>query len=364
MLWAVILGAIAFGAVAVAAAVVVAGRLEAWWLGPDRRSAALRFAWQAALFCWFAYWTYRAVGDNFLPNHQETIGIDGRLYYRAAQTWLSGGDPWTAYTQTNTWPPGPQLVTFFFTGPPPTVLAFAPFTVFPEALFVPAWLGLTVAAAVYTLRRLSLPIWWLLFPPLAAGIVVGNPQVVCLALLLSGSNVLRALAVPMKAYAVFPLFGEGRWRALAILVIAGGISLVAFWPLWSQYVTDYRAIQDWLVGATHGGFSATRDPRLFAITAAAIVALAVIDRRAAGWLAVPAIWPAAQFYYATFALPVITPVFAAILAVGSHRPDAVVPWAIVAYSAWRIAARLRSGGLRTLTRGYHSDRPLNLPERS
>jgi hypothetical protein len=291
-----------------------------------------------ALFLWFAYWTWQTIGDTFSawPYHLDVIGIDGRLYYRAAVTWLGGGDPWTAYTTTNTWPPSGQYIHFLFTGPPPTVLAFVPFAWMPESLFVVGWLALTVVAAVYTLRRLHLPAWWLLFPPMAQGILVANPHVVCLALLLSGSPWLGALAAPMKAYAVIPMIGERQWRAFALLAVAVAISVVAFWPLWSQYLADYSQVQGWLVGATHSGFSATRDVRLFAITAGALCLLALVDRRAAGWLAVPALWPISQFFYATFALPVITPALAAVLAVGAHPADAVVPWAIVAYAAVRV----------------------------
>ena len=111
--------------------------------------------------------------------HLDTVGIDGRLYYRAAQTWLAGGDPWTAYTATNTRPPSGQYIHEMFVGPPPTVLAFVPFVWIPETLFVVGWLAVTVAAAVYTIRRLGLPIWWLLFPPLMEGLIaaLSSPDV-------------------------------------------------------------------------------------------------------------------------------------------------------------------------------------------
>jgi hypothetical protein len=306
------------------------------------RSRWTRRIGSALLFAWFAYWTWQVIGDTFSawPYHLDTVGTDGRLYFRAAQTWLAGGDPWTAYVAQNTWPPSGAYVHFLFTGPPPTVLGFVPFAWMPESIFVVGWLGLTFGAAVYALRRLHLPIWWLMFPPLAQGILVANPHIVCLALLLSGSNMLRALAAPMKAYAVIPMLGERQWRALGILVLAGVASLVLFWPLWSQYIADYKATQEWIVWATHGGFSATRDPRLFAVTAIAIGALALIDSRAAGWLAIPALWPASQFFYATFALPLRSPWLAAALAVGSTRASAVVPWVIVAYVAVRVLALL------------------------
>ena len=296
----------------------------------------------AVLFAWFAYWTWQVIGDNFgqWPYHLDVVGTDGRLYYRAAQVWLAGGDPWTAYVTQNAFPLSGTWVHFLFTGPPPTVLAFVPFAWIPEPVFVIAWLGATLAAALYTLRRLHLPVWWILFPPLAQGIFVANPHIVCLALLLSGSKWLQALAVPMKAYAIFPMVGERQWRAIAILVVGVAATVILFWPLWMQYAADYAQTQDWIVGATHGGFSAARDPRLFVLAAACIGLLALIDRRSAGWLAVPALWPATQYFYATFALPLGSPWLAAALAVGVHRPAAGVPWAIIAYVLIRLVRRL------------------------
>jgi hypothetical protein len=299
---------------------------------------------QVALALWFAYNAWLAIAGVTWqwPAHLDTVGVDGRLYYRAAQVWLSGGDPWTAYTTTNTWPVSGGLIHELFTGPPPTVLVFVPFVLIPETMFVVGWLALTIAAAVYTIRRLQLPLWWLLFPPMVTGIVAGNPHVVCLALLLSGSTWLRAIAAPMKAYAVMPMVTEGQWRALGVLAVGAAGSVVLFWPLWSQYLGDVAGVQAWLTSAgTHGGFSAARDPRLWALTAVALGALALIERRAVGWLAVPALWPATQYFYATFALPLRSPWLAAALALAEPKAAAVVPWAIVAYALCLVALRLR-----------------------
>lgn len=306
-----------------------------------RTPLARRIA-SAALLVWFAYNAWLAIAGVFTdwPAHLDTVGIDGRLYYRAAATWLSGGDPWTAYTTSNTWPPSHALVHFLFTGPPPTVLVFVPFVWIPEDAFVAGWLGLSVAAAFYTTRRLHLPAWWVLFPPLVSGLAVGNPQIVCLALLLAGSTRLRVLAAPMKAYAVIPMVGERQWRALAILVAAIAASVVVFWPLWRTYALDYARIQDWLVGFTRGGYSATRDLWLFAVTALAIGVLALLDRRSAGWLAVPALWPAAQYFYSTFAMPLRSSWLAFVLAAAGSRDGAWVPVSIVAYVGFRVAGRV------------------------
>ncbi len=177
---------------------------------------------------------------------------------------------------------------------------------------------------------------------MAQAVFVGNPHVVCLALILSGSSALRALAPAAKAYAVVPMVVERQWRALALFALAGAFSVVIFWPLWRQYGADFAHVQAWITNATWGGFSATRDPRLFGVVAVALGALALIDRRAAGWLAVPALWPAAEYFYATFALPLRSPWLVAVLAVPASQTAAFVPWTIVAYVLVRIALALRT----------------------
>jgi hypothetical protein len=315
------------------AGAIYCARLSAGW-GRDFRAKpttakAIHAAVQVALLAWFLYWandaTWSLAGDG-------RVGIDDRIYYRAALAWVNGLDPWGAGVAWST-------ISFDFAGPPPTVLVFVPFTVLTEEVFNAAWLGLSVAAALYTLRRLRLPLWWLAFPPLAQAVMVGNPQVVCMAALVASSNVIASLAIPFKAYAALPLLGEFRWRPVAILAAACAVSVVLWPDLWRMYLDQFGAISQRLSAESFGGFSATRDPRLLALVVAALLALALVDRRAAGWLAVPAAWPSSQFFYSEFALPVITPLFAAVLAMGTHPADAVAPWAVVAYSVWRVGRR-------------------------
>src|ERR1035437_8659752 len=109
------------------------------------------------------------------------------------------------------------------------------------------------------------------------------------------------------------------------------------------YAADYSKVQDWLVGFTGGGYSATRDPRLFAITAASIGALLLLDYRAAFWLAVPALWPASQYFYATFAMPLRSPWLAFVLAAAGTPNASLVPWTIVASAGCRVVGRLVGG---------------------
>ena len=303
---------------------------------------SLRVAGHIVLTAWFAYWSWQTLRFYFeaFPRHLDMFGFDSRIYLHAAQTWLSGGDPWTAFALQHPWVAGAADVPYYFTGPPPTVLAFVPFAWLSDAPFTAGWQILTIGSAFYSLRRLHLPPWWILFPPLALAVFVGNPHVVCLALILCGWDRLRWLAPAVKAYAVLPMIGEGQWRAIGIMVVAGVLSLVLFWPLWSQYATDYPRIQDWISSATWGGFSASRDPRLWAIAAASLGALAVIDRKAAGWLAVPALWPATEYFYASFALPVRSPWLLAALCIQGTQADAYIPWAIIAYCIVRVILAL------------------------
>ncbi|MGA3031172.1 MAG: hypothetical protein ABSE58_10665 [Candidatus Limnocylindrales bacterium] len=311
------------------------------WAGFDWRRA-LRIAGQIALAAWFAYWAWQTIRPYFesFPYHLDMLGFDARIYLHAAQAWLAGGDPWTAYASQHSWAAGAPDVAYYFTGPPPTVLAFVPFSWLPDSAFTVGWMALTIGAAFYTIRRLSLPAWWVLFPPLAQAVFVGNPHVVCLALILSGSSVLRAIAPAAKAYAVLPMIAERQWHALGLFAVAGALSVVILWPLWAQYATDYPQIQAWITNATWGGFSAARDPRLFVIVAAALGALWLVDRRAVGWLAVPALWPAAEYFYATFALPLRSPWLVAVLAVPGTQAAAFVPWTIAAYAVVRLAQAL------------------------
>src|SRR6185437_11687160 len=99
---------------------------------------------------------------------------------------------------------------------PTSVVLFAPATLLPESLFVAAWVLLSAASAVFVVRRVGLPIWWLLFPPLLEGVWSGNPGVVLMALLVAGHPVLGAVGSVLKIYALVPLALLGRVRAVAL----------------------------------------------------------------------------------------------------------------------------------------------------
>lgn len=255
----------------------------------------------------------------------QPLGHDAIIYARGAAAFLAGGSPWDAYLQGGT-----NIA--HFAGLPPTVIAFLPFAGLPEPLTGLIWVALAMAASVAVLRRLRLPPWWLAFPPLVEGIYSGNPHLAVLFLVVC-LPAWSWLAPVLKVYAVVPMIGERQWRSLALAGLVFAASLVLVPGLWSTYGEGFTAISARLQVEAFGGFSAYRDPLLLAITLGALALLALVDLRAAGWLAVPAVWPATQFHYATLALPVMTAPLGFLLALPVDGLPAV---AISAYAVYRL----------------------------
>ena len=264
-------------------------------------------------------------------HYPQDLGIDARIYYRAAVAFTEGISPWSAFV-TNT--RGNDL---HFASLPPTVLIFQPFAAFPEKLVVWMWILLSVGAAFTIVRRLRLPIWWLAFPPIAEGIFSANPQIVLLALILSGSSALAAIAPLLKIYALAPLVGERRVRAL-VITLAALIGSVAIAPgLWFDYLAHGEQIAERVLAESHGGYSALgQSVALTAATVLGLGLLAVVDFRAAGWLAAPALVPASQFHLSTMALPVLAQTRNLFLILMLATPIRGYPSAAIAiYGVWR-----------------------------
>jgi hypothetical protein len=238
------------------------------------------------------------------------IGIDARVYLAAAKTWLSGGDPWTA---------GSNGV--LFAGPPLSLLPIAPFAWMSPDAFTALVFVASVLGAVYAVRRLHLPYWWLLFPPMIEATSVGSLNILVLAALLSRAAWLGAIA---KTYAAVPLVVLGRGRQLAIALAVALITLpVLPWATFLAHDLGYV-----LSVQAGGGRSAWVNP--FLLLPIATVALVAIGRRRSAWWATPVLWPASQFHYSIFALPgLISAPAAAILAL----PLAGAPVVAVAVEA-------------------------------
>jgi hypothetical protein len=254
-------------------------------------------------------------------------GFDGRLYREAARTWIAGGDPWTV-----------SVSGIGFAAPPPSLVPMAPFTLLPEPVAVVVLMVLGVAGMLFVVRRLGLPPWFMLFPPFVDGLWNANPDILVLPLLVAGT-LPTVVAAFVKIYALVPPLVLGRWRSVALAAAALLVTL----PLlpWSLYVAKLPQVQALLAAQSVGGLSATAMPILLPV---AVVALIAAGRDRGAWLAVPAAWPATQFYYSTMALPAfvdrtkVSYLAAAILAVPA--PGAAV-LAVVVIGAVRVWARRR-----------------------
>lgn len=254
----------------------------------------IRLVSRYGLPVWFGAETLAAlVQAAFLD--RVYLYFDARLYLMASQRWLAGGDPWDVHLLGN-----------HFAAPPLTLLAVAPLAVLPTDVGVAIIAGLVMAASLATVRMLRLPWWWLLFPPLVQCVLSANIHalVVPLVLLRGGP-----LAVFVKLYAAVPLVVLGRWRAIAAAV--GILLLTATFLPWAMFLERYPAILARLAAQT----KLDVPPAMVLVLSPLILwSFVVIGRSRAAWLAVPAIWPSPQFYYATIALPARSQIAGAILA--------------------------------------------------
>lgn len=252
----------------------------------------------------------------------EVLGIDARHYQRAASTWLAGGDPWSVTEFGIPYAAGPH-----------TLLFYAPTSVLPLAASTWLWLLGGLAAAIWLVRQLELPVWWLAFPPLLHAVWNGNPQTIALALLVQGSMFGAVVAVGLKLYAAIPLLT--RWRHLVVaLVVLAVVLLILPWQL---YLERGLGVGTHLQTAWNG--SAWRIPILVIPT---LAALWVIRRQGAEWFAVPAVFPATQFYYVAMALPALAgrPILAALLALPAVL---MTPLVVIGLAALELGRRRRVG---------------------
>jgi hypothetical protein len=252
--------------------------------------ALLRRYW---LPVWFV--ANSAVGIAYAARDTSLLYFDARLYLDATRVWLAGGDPWQV-----------QLAGNYFAAPPPSLLPLVPIALLPPDLGVAVVATSVFAAAFATVRLLRLPWWWLLFPPLVQCVLSANVHGLLIPLILLRAG---ALASFLKIYAMVPMVLLDRWWATAITVVA----LIATAPLlpWGLYLSELDVISARLAEQTE--FALPTVALLLAVPVAAF-AMAVVGREKAAWLAVPALWPAQQYYYGTLAMGARSPLAAAIVA--------------------------------------------------
>ena len=269
---------------------------------------------------WFSYHSLIAV--VYFLRWPNSCAFDVRLYRLAAESWLAGQDPWAPTLGFDAWHPA-----ISYAGPPPTLLPFIVLAWIPVDVLVLGFVLISGAVAMWTLRRLGLPMWWMLFPPLVEGIWVGNLNIFVIALLVAGGSIAGGLAAILKVYAVVPLVLLGRWKPL---VIAGAAMLVTFPFLpWADFLAQYPRISASLSGQAWGGATSIYTSPL--VTAGAAIGLVLIGRERAAWLAVPVLWPATQLHYSVLALPALTPFLAVFASV--YEPG-LLGVGVILYALW------------------------------
>ena len=282
-----------------------------------RSTIRWRFVGSVALASWFITLSvmrlaHLATADPF---------SDSTLYLRGTAAWLRGDDPWSVH-----------MTTLYYAAAPPSLLPMVPFAILPEALGLAVLLILSLAASFWTLRRLGLPWWWITWPPLVDNLWNGNPQLFLVPLLLGP---VAWFAPIVKAYAIVPLLIQFRFRAIALTAILGLVTL----PLlpWGLFLSRLAETSTLLSEQSQGGMSAWVFPVLVPFAA---IALIVMGRERASWWAIPALWPSTQWYYSLMAMPVLTPLTAAILAAPVQGGPAVAA-VVAALEIWWLARRGR-----------------------
>jgi hypothetical protein len=216
-------------------------------------------------------------------------GSHGFVYTEAARAWLAGGNPWAV---------GPPFV--IFSGPPTMLLPYVPFVLAPDWLIRVAWIGIAGGLAIWSIRRLGLPGYWIGFPPIFSAIVLGHPETLVLALLVAG-GAMSGLAAVLKPYAALALLAERRWPAFALAAaVVVATALVLPWPRFFAELPDIGAnLQRQATGDSVFG-----NVLLMAVAALALAGLGV---RRGLWLAAPVLWPAAQPLYKAMSVPRLSP---------------------------------------------------------
>ena len=210
------------------------------------------------------------------------------------------------------------------------LLLFVPFVPLPSELTRLIWVAGSLVLAIWTIRRLGLPGYWIGFPPIFQAIFLGHPEVLMLWLVVAGGAV-AGLGAAIKPYVGLPLLAERRWMAFVVAAVA----LLVTIPIlpWSLFIQDLPMITANLARQSHGD-SVFGSPILMIV---AIVALAALGLRRGLWLAGPVLWPSAQPIYKTVTTPALSPAMAILWAI--PLPGFTLGAVIVEAIALRVAER-------------------------
>ena len=256
---------------------------------------------------WFALFAIQTV--IYFEAH-DLIGIDVAIYRHAGEIALAGGNPWIPFS-----------LTLQFAAPPPTLVLYVPVSLLPLPIATVLMMSAGVLGAAWAIRRLGLPLWWLLFPPLFDALIVGNPDAYVLPLLLVGGP-LAGLAAVLKVYALVPLVLQRRWSAIVLAAAVAALSL----PEVPNFLSTLGTVGEVL--ATSAKLSAWGTWLMIPV----LVALWILRRRGAEYLVVPALWPNSQSQYGTMALAAVhrSPLAAALIGLNTPLlpPLAVIVMAL------------------------------------
>ena len=288
---------------------------------------------ELGLLVWFTVMsTWRAIGPAI--KGPVDFGWDAVVYAHAARALLDGGDPWQS---------GVPGITY--AAPPPSLLPFVPFARLPDPFVQAFWVTLAILSAIYVFRRLRMPLWWFLFPPLLLAIAAGSSALPLVALMVRGGATSDAAAAVGRIYSAVPLVLLGRFRAL--LLAGAALILTAPFLAWGQYIHDLPTIAALMPAQSGGGNSALAVPVLIPV---AIAGLMLIGRRRAAWLAVPALWPNAQEYYAVIALPIAMEVPIATIAMATPLTPGIIAIGLFLQGVWdRVQARRATAAVSAAT---------------
>jgi hypothetical protein len=253
---------------------------------------------------------------HFVQN-PHLLFSDASLYWDATGAWLSGADPWAVVVG------GVR-----FAGIPPTLLLNLPLQPLGPEIARPFWAVAGICGWLFALRRMRMPPWWLLFPPMWEAWLAGGPDPALLGLAVAGGG--AAVAAFTKPYSVPGLLAIGRWRAAALGCALIVVS-IPFLP-WALFLADLDIVRS--------AFAEQTRPitawGIWPLFVAAAASLLTIQRPVALAMLVPVLSPAAQPHYALFGIGAIraSPWLAICLALPYAAAPGVVVYAI-ARAVWR-----------------------------
>ena len=216
---------------------------------------------------------------------------DLNLYLHAGSQFLAGAPVYTTLAMHH-YPYGAYLP---FLYAPPALPVFAVLSVLPFWLVGSVWLGLSVAAVVYSLRAFGLSWHWaliaLLWPPIEEGLFVGNVAIPVLLLLALAPRYgellgLGAIFKPQNGIIWLWLVRQRAWRRVvtgvaltaAVVVLTLPLTGIGMWSEWIRALAAYQRSQE--IEPTFYGIGLGRWlPELVLIPLAAGVVCAALLRR-------------------------------------------------------------------------------------